>query len=160
MQLGTPFDALSQALASACYKDLPDIVYQRKDYHASKVHNREVYIQESRRPEQWEVEVVMFPQTWSDTSLGFGGMAGQAFTPAYTVIITHDMSNYCVYFGGRFAYRVNLPEVTAKGLKNFRDDMAQHRMDDVNSSYIRYERKGNATPTQKSPENGSPQDRF
>lgn len=37
--------------------------------------------------------VYMFPQTWGDTSLGFGGMGGQAITTALTTIIGDNQNN-------------------------------------------------------------------
>lgn len=53
---------------------------------------------------------IITPQTWSDTSIGFGGIAGQAFTQAYTTVVICDLTSAAVYFGGRKAYvieRVN-----------------------------------------------------
>lgn len=54
-----------------------------------------------------ELEMVaMFPQSWSDTSLGFGGLAGQAFTTAFTAVFA-DRKNaqFHVFIGGRYAYQ-------------------------------------------------------
>lgn len=49
-------------------------------------------------------------QTWPDTSCGFGGIAGQAFTNACTVVV-HDPESEAklVYHRGAFAYRVERP---------------------------------------------------
>jgi len=45
-----------------------------------------------------------WPQVHGDTSLGFGGMAGQMITTAPTIVVmTHGPDAY-VYFGGRFGY--------------------------------------------------------
>lgn len=54
-----------------------------------------------------EVYWYAWPQSWPDTSLGFGGMAGQAFTGAQTVVVEfpYDKEVY-VYHGGQFAYHV------------------------------------------------------
>jgi hypothetical protein len=53
---------------------------------------------------------VMFPQSWGDTSCGFGGMAGQAFTSAYTVILIDENAGLnFVYINFRFAYLVTRP---------------------------------------------------
>lgn len=56
----------------------------------------------------YDIEVLLFLQGWSDTTIGFGGIGGQAMTSAYTVVI-NDGLTYYVYFGGRFAYKVNNP---------------------------------------------------
>jgi len=52
-------------------------------------------------------EMYSWPQTWPNTSCGFGGISGQAFVTRQTVIIK-DLDTYdvFVYHGGRFAYRV------------------------------------------------------
>lgn len=52
--------------------------------------------------------VLSFPQTWSDTSLGYGGVGGQMITSAQTVII-HDHSCAFVYIGGGLAYYLPNP---------------------------------------------------
>lgn len=50
-------------------------------------------------------ELYAFPQTWSNTSCGHGGMAGQAFTTAMTyAIVDHDASMCWVYTRGEFLY--------------------------------------------------------
>ncbi len=48
-----------------------------------------------------------WPQTWPDTSCGFGGPAGQAFCSTQTVAIEfpHERIFY-IYHGYRFAYTV------------------------------------------------------
>lgn len=50
----------------------------------------------------------MFVQSWSDTSLGFGGIAGQAFTDG-TVVVCWRLpgAEAVVYIGGRLAYSVH-----------------------------------------------------
>jgi hypothetical protein len=39
------------------------------------------------RPHDNRIEVHSWPQTWSNTSLGMGGMAGQALTTAQTTVV-------------------------------------------------------------------------
>jgi hypothetical protein len=60
---------------------------------------------------------------------------GQAVTPAYTVVLesTHGMG-YCVYFGGRFAYRIERPN------DNFFNDINRQRMREVAGAKSHYER--------------------
>lgn len=55
-----------------------------------------------------DFEIIIFEQTWGDTSLGFGGIGGQAITmaPTYVFIPNGVNQNYFVYFGARFAYDV------------------------------------------------------
>jgi hypothetical protein len=115
-----PFETLHQSLASALYKDLSDIVYNLKNWEASKKQAEPVFVEKKRRPEMRDVEVDMFVQTWSDTSLGFGGVAGQAFTSAYTVVVfCLDTEQYAVYHGGQFAYIVD----ASKTNESFRNDL-------------------------------------
>ena len=60
-------------------------------------------------------EVVMqaWEQTWPNTSCGFGGIAGQAFTTAPTVVVQHkDTEATVVYHANRFAYRVLSPSAS------------------------------------------------
>jgi hypothetical protein len=67
----------------------------------------------TRRPQPDDCVVDMFMQTWPNTAQGYdasGGMVGQAFIDAYTVIVQCHYTA-AVYFGGdRLAYLVNLRE--------------------------------------------------
>lgn len=53
-----------------------------------------------------ECEIYVWPQIWSDTSCGFGGLAGQMITNASTVVVVGPQLDACVYHGGRFAYKI------------------------------------------------------
>lgn len=44
-----------------------------------------------------EFEFYMFPQAWGSTSLGFGGIGGQAMTSAYTTVITDNCADGAEY---------------------------------------------------------------
>ena len=95
MFLSDPVETLSEVLHLARSRDLP--------------------LKEDGRPHDTaDVEVhAMFPQEWSNTSCGFGGIAGQAFTSAYTTLIVSTVYNMaCVYIGRRFAYRYMLTNKT------------------------------------------------
>ena len=123
----SPFETLHKALANAIHKDLSDIEYQRKDWNESKKQGIDVFETKKRRPELSDIEIDMFVQTWSDTSLGFGGMAGQAFTSAYTVVVFCDMTyEYAVYHGGQFAYILHHQRMSEDGFEKFKDDLANH----------------------------------
>lgn len=108
----SPIENLAASIASACYKDLDIIEYRIKDWAKSKEledADTDVFIDKTRRPEIRDIEVVaMFSQTWGSTALGFGGIGGAAMTDAYTVIIKHN-NEFCVYFAGRFAYKIVKP---------------------------------------------------
>ena len=54
-------------------------------------------------------DISTFDQSWSDTSCGFGGMAGQSFTCVSTVVIELNDGRFEVFIGGRFAYEVKRP---------------------------------------------------
>lgn len=66
-----------------------------------------------------DFEMYTFPQTWGSTSLGFGGMGGQAMTTANTyVFIPQYVNQKCfVYFGSRFAYAVPYSEKFMEDVK-------------------------------------------
>ena len=120
MKHGTPFDPLNEAIAAACYKDLSLIEYETRDWSAwqnltEKQRKDEMnagslgpMIKQTRRHTPDEVFVILFPQTWGSTALGYGGMGGAAVTTAYTIIV-HNRFEYCVYFGyGRLAYKFDV----------------------------------------------------
>jgi hypothetical protein len=145
MQLGTPFNALHEAISAAVHRDLPDMNYEDRDWaawqklskedqaHAMKT-NSVPKVKKTRRPMSDELEVVMFPQTWASTALGYGGIGGCAMTPAYTVIVTHHNCS-CVYFGyGRLAYTLNYSMMSPEGMKNARADIASQNMAEVSKA--------------------------
>lgn len=64
--------------------------------------------------------VAIFPQTWGDTSCGFGGMAGQAMTTAFTVVFFCPKSDsFLVFIAGQFAYSVKTNN------EKFKKDLSQ-----------------------------------
>ena len=67
-----PINSLAEALYSALFVDLSEIEYQYRYPGTRETETRK------RRPQEYDVQVHHFEQTWSDTSLGFGGVAGQA----------------------------------------------------------------------------------
>jgi hypothetical protein len=152
MQLGNPLLALHSALAAAMYQHLPDITYQTRDWEAWKrltkeqqadaIRNRSEPRKDCvRRPTDRDVEVVLFPQTWGSTALGYGGMGGAAVTPAYTVIVA-DGDTSCVYFGqGDLAYRVTGHSLTSEGYQNWLNDIRNQRMASCHEAATRYARK-------------------
>jgi hypothetical protein len=139
MRLGSPLQAVHSALAQALYKDLPDITYENRDWaawhkldkqaQADAIRTRtEPRVTLTRRPLEHDVEVIMFPQTWGSTALGYGGMGGAAVTSAYTVVV-HDLDVYCVYFGeGECAYKIRYSELTPDGREQLRIDISNHNM--------------------------------
>lgn len=124
---GNPVQDMHAAMAHAAYEGFSPIEYEDRDwehYHKTKEDKR---VKKSRRPGDYDIEVAaMFAQTWSSTALGFGGVGGQAITSAY-VIVLQCMNEFCVYFGGRFAYKVVNPTI------EFHDDIARRRMADLKS---------------------------
>lgn len=129
MELNNPLEDLGNAFYSACYADMSDIEYEKPEPEAYKKWISEgarpltvppvprkllrdlPKVKATRRPTVRDLQVfAMFSQTWGSTALGFGGIGGAAMTDAYTVIIAniHDRE-FCVYFGGRFAYKVKRP---------------------------------------------------
>lgn len=81
-----------------------------------------------KRGNPWGLDWYAFPQTWSSTALGFGGIGGAAMTRAQTVIVGYG-NHFVVYFGPRFAYEVVGPN------KLFFDDMKACHMASVKDHY-------------------------
>jgi len=145
MNLGSPFDALHGAIASAVHHDIPEITYQDRDWDAYRgmtaiaqlaaVRNNTVpMVTKTRRPFSDELEIIMFPQTWGSTALGYGGMGGQAMTPAYTVVVSYE-NHMCVYFGhGCLAYRLDYNQMSAEGRERWREDLQAHNLEDIRGS--------------------------
>ena len=94
-------------LGKAIAKDLPDI--------------------NGKRPSYWGVEVYSFPQGWSSTALGFGGIGGQALTTAQTTVIISGASA-AVYFGRGHAYTI--PHFNSA----FMADVSSHNMAECNGA--------------------------
>ena len=85
-----------------------------------------------------EITMYMFPQTWGNTSLGFGGIGGQAITTAYTTVVCEEYKGYYgVFFGNRLAYIIKNPN------DKFFNDLYKMKMSDVahSGSYKREETK-------------------
>ena len=83
-----------------------------------------------------EPELYMFPQVWSSTALGFGGIGGSTMTQAYTTICQDLQSGYCgVFFGERLAYLIHNPT------QQFFEDWKAQYMRPINEKgiYIRKE---------------------
>lgn len=130
-------EVVAAALHAACLRDLPDIEHEVVDGGAERAYldrlsqeDRAAYYENRRqaagglsafyashglpvykrklRPSADACDVTVFRQSWSSTALGYGGIGGQAFTHAYTVVVECDSTGYrAVYFGGgRLAYLV------------------------------------------------------
>lgn len=81
-----------------------------------------------------EFEAEMFPQTWSSTALGFGGIGGQAITTAYTTVFHetyHDI--HAVFFSNQLAY------IVKKSNEAFNADLLTRNMADVGKAVTKYE---------------------
>lgn len=133
-----PVATLSRCVGHAVYEGFPEFEYQDRDW--SKGYQKGVepeYITKKRKHQDYEVGVyAMFTQTWSSTALGFGGVGGQAITDSYTVVIESlRISGFCVYFGGRFAYKIDKPN------DQFWKDIAEHNLSEVSDAKEKYESK-------------------
>lgn len=115
----SPIASLAYALVNALRDDLPQIEHREIDYsRPADANGRRPTHSVWRRPQEHEVDVFMFPQAWPDTTLGFGGIGGQAITKAYTIVVMCDNSA-AVYFAGRLAYII--PSVNRRFLQDLRD---------------------------------------
>lgn len=135
MNLENPLQSLHQSLSHAEYAGFPEYEYEERDWEHYRKTKEDTRITKQAKHRAYDLVVfAMFPQTWSSTTLGFGGVGGQAITPAYTIIIesTHGMG-YCVYFGGKFAYRIEKPN------DHFFGDVINQRMREVTGAVKHYE---------------------
>ena len=101
-------------------------------------------------PKVYDCSVTMFEQSWGSTCLGFPGIGGQSFTSAYTVIVEGPNGDYCVYFGGRFAYHTENPS------EKFFQDRANQSMAEV-GKHFDYQRRG--SPRAREP-SGEPHEKH
>ena len=80
-----------------------------------------------------EVENVwVFTQMWGNTSLGFGGVGGDAMTSAWTHVVLTNDGIYHIFFNGRYAYSVENPT------ERFKSDLENRTMlsiDDAKQLY-------------------------
>lgn len=149
MRYGNALDALHQALAAALYRDLPDIHYETRDWATWNKMDKQAQAEAirtntyprltaTRRPQDDDVEVIMFPQNWGSTTLGYGGMGGAAVSSAYTVVVSDHLVS-CVYFGrGQLAYRVNYNELTTEGREHWMADLRAQDLADCRTAPMRY----------------------
>ena len=76
-----------------------------------------------------DFEIYMFEQSWGSTALGFGGVGGSKVTTETTFVLIPKYYNYAyVYFGSRFAYKVE------KINETFKEDLKKHNMASVMQS--------------------------
>jgi hypothetical protein len=150
MNATNPIETLAGCMAHAAYEAFPEYKYQdrvwvKHDKWRSTLTREEMktavapadcFVEKSRKHSFYDLTVYsMFPQTWSSTALGFGGIGGQAITSAYVCIIESNLvGGYAVYFGGRLAYVINRPN------EKFIEDLQRHRMVDANFGKTTYER--------------------
>lgn len=135
MHLGNGISDLHHAYAHAVYKGFPEYEYEDRDWEHYNKTKEDRRIKKKAQHTEYHISIyAMFPQTWSSTSLGFGGIGGQAITSAYTTILESEQgSGFCVYFGGQFAYRIEHPNTV------FLEDVARRSMSAVSGAKKRYE---------------------
>jgi hypothetical protein len=150
MNATNPIETLAGCMAHAAYEAFPEYKYQDRDWAKhdkwrstltreemkTAIAPADCFVEKSRKHSFYDLTVYnMFPQTWSSTALGFGGIGGQAITSAYVCIIESNLvGGYAVYFGGRLAYVINRPN------EKFIEDIQRHRMVDANLGKSTYER--------------------
>jgi hypothetical protein len=150
MNATNPIETLAGCMAHAAYEAFPEYKYKDRDWAKhdkwrstltreemkTAVAPADCFVEKTRKHSFYDLTVYnMFPQTWSSTALGFGGIGGQAITSAYVCIIESNLvGGYAVYFGGRLAYVINRPN------EKFIEDIERHRMVDANLGKATYER--------------------
>lgn len=124
---------LHMVMAHAVYDGFPEYEYESRDFNNP---DRDARVVKKTRHTEYNLTVkAMFPQVWSSTAMGFGGIGGQAITTAYTTVVESDIdASCCVYFGGQFAYRIERPN------EQFFEDLMKQQMTKVSGAKKRYER--------------------
>ena len=135
MHLTNGINDLHHAYAHAVYQGFPEYEYEDRDWEHYRKTREDRRVKKSGKHTEYNISLhSMFPQTWGSTALGFGGIGGQAITPAYTIILESEQgAGFCVYFGGRFAYRIERPN------KVFMEDIVRRSMSEVSGAKQRYE---------------------
>ena len=150
MNATNPIETLAGAMAHAAYEAFPEYTYRDRDWpkhdawratlkreeYKTAVAPDDCWVEKTRRHSMYDLTVhSMFPQTWSSTALGFGGIGGQAITSAYVCVIESGLvGQFAVYFGGQLAYVIQRPNA------QFMEDIASHRMVDARLGKTTYER--------------------
>lgn len=137
MKADNPVGTLHHCLAHAVYQGFPMYSYETRDWdHYTKTNESRNIVKSALHSEHNIGLYSMFPQTWSSTALGFGGLGGNAITTAYTVVLESEHgAGFCVYFGGRFAYRIERPS------EKFFEDIVSRQMCEVKTAKKIYERE-------------------
>lgn len=150
--MSNPISALHEALSAAVLRDLPECVYNERDWvewHKMSQEERNEAIKNNtvpttthtRRPYTDEVNVTLFNQTWGSTALGYDGIGGSAMTDAYTVIVELN-GVFCVYFGsGRLAYKIDIGKLTDVSYEEFCKDLDTRNMPGQHEMRKRYKFK-------------------
>lgn len=107
-----PVQSIQECMHRAMLVDLKEIQYPYRkpgesgDKVGSRLHRND------------EILIRVVPETWGDTSLGMGGMAGQVVTTAHTVIIESTMTGEILIYRGHRLFkrfdRRNIPESVQK----------------------------------------------
>ena len=150
MNATNPIETLAACMAHAAYEAFPEYKYQDRNWakhdqwratltieqRKTAVAPPDCFVEKTRKHSFYDLTVYsMFPQTWSSTALGFGGIGGQAITSAYVCIIESNLvGGYAVYFSSRLAYVINRPN------EKFIEDISRHRMVDAKLGKKTYER--------------------
>lgn len=153
MHKQNPILTLHEALSAATLRDLANEHYDVTDWNAALELQKTISAEEyqehqrkrtlptksmTRRPDASEVDVVLFPQLWGSTALGYGGLGGAAMSWAYTVIAMTG-AEACVYFGGgHLAYRVQFAKMTNQQRKAWDTALAQHDMPSCQNALVEF----------------------
>lgn len=137
-------EQISSSLYSALYVDLSLIEYTTFASFSVEDRVNRAMVSKTRRPTITDIEVYTFPQGWPSTAMGFGGVGGQMFCTATTVVILCGREA-CVYFNGRFAYRIiNFNSVLLS-------DICAHKMEDVQNKHKYYKKTKTKTLKEQRP---------
>ena len=123
-----PIQILSDCFGQAMWDLFSDIKYQISAYENDD--SEEQF--DNRRPDTRDIEVMsMFAQEWNSTFLGFSGLGSEERTIAYTIVLGCSVTEEaCVFFGGKFAYKVCKPNDI------FLEDLSNREMKSIQDCHV------------------------
>ena len=91
-----------------------------------------------------ECSIYSWPQSWPNTTCGFGGIGGQMITTAQCVVVIGPERDACIYHSGRLAHYIECPS------ELFWDEIryASRKLPGGMGSWAKYHKKKDEEPNE------------
>jgi hypothetical protein len=90
---------------------------------SDEIENRLLAFAESEGCYKEDIEIYVFPQVWSSTALGYGGIGGQAITSSHTIVFYNTTTDNALLSYGRTFIKIEKPN------RLFMDDIFNHSIE-------------------------------